>query len=46
MEGNGYQQCRALIAIAEGGLFGKGPGNGTLYRVFASDTDIVLFHHL
>ncbi len=41
MEGNGYQQCRALIAIAEGGLFGKGPGNGTLYRVFASDTDIV-----
>lgn len=41
MEGDGYQQCRALIAIAEGGLFGKGPGNGTLYRVFAADTDIV-----
>ncbi len=41
MEGDGYQQCKALIAIAEGGLFGKGPGNGTLYQVFASDTDIV-----
>lgn len=41
MEGNGYQQCRALIAIAEGGLFGKGPGYGSLYQVFASDTDIV-----
>lgn len=41
MEGDGYQQCKALIAIAEGGLFGKGPGNGTLYQVFAADTDIV-----
>lgn len=41
MEGNGYQQCKALIAIAEGGLFGKGPGCGSLYKVFASDTDIV-----
>lgn len=41
MEGDGYQQCKALIAIAEGGLFGKGPGCGTLYQVFASDTDIV-----
>ncbi|CDE34764.1 MAG: FtsW/RodA/SpoVE family cell cycle protein [Ruminococcus sp.] len=41
MDGNGYQQCRALMAIAEGGLFGKGPGNGSLYQVAASDTDIV-----
>lgn len=41
MEGNGYQQCKALIAIAEGGLFGKGAGCGSLYKVFASDTDIV-----
>lgn len=41
MEGNGYQQCKALIALAEGGLFGKGPGCGSLYQVFASDTDIV-----
>ncbi len=41
MEGDGYQQCKALIAIAEGGLFGKGPGCGSLYKVFAADTDIV-----
>lgn len=41
MEGNGYQQCKALIAIAEGGLFGKGPGCGSLHKVFAFDTDIV-----
>lgn len=40
-EGHGYQQCKALIAIAEGGLFGKGPGCGSLHEVFASDTDIV-----
>lgn len=41
MSGDGYQQCKALIAIAEGGLFGKGPACGSLYQVFASDTDIV-----
>ncbi len=41
MSGDGYQQCKALIAIAEGGLFGKGAGMGSLYQVFASDTDIV-----
>lgn len=41
MSGNGYQQCKALIAIAEGGLFGKGPGCGALHKIFASDTDIV-----
>lgn len=39
--GNGYQQCRALIAIAEGGWFGKGAGHGSLYEVAASETDIV-----
>lgn len=41
MDGDGYQQCKALIAIAEGGLFGKGPGNGTLYQVYAYENDIV-----
>ena len=41
MDGKGYQQCRALIAIAEGGWFGKGPGNGKLYKIAAFDTDIV-----
>lgn len=39
--GNGYQQCQALIAIAEGGWFGKGPGKGSLCRIFAHETDIV-----
>ena len=37
----GYQQTRAMAAIAEGGLFGIGAGNGWLKRVFAADTDIV-----
>lgn len=40
-QGSGYQQCKALIAIAEGGWFGKGPGNGSLHSVAASNTDIV-----
>lgn len=39
--GDGWQQCQALIAIAEGGWFGKGPGHGRLYKVPASDTDII-----
>lgn len=39
--GNGYQQCKALIAIAQGGWFGKGPANGKLYKVAAYDNDIV-----
>lgn len=39
--GSGYQQCKALIAIAEGGWFGKGAGYGTLHNVAAYDTDIV-----
>ncbi|MDD6824653.1 MAG: FtsW/RodA/SpoVE family cell cycle protein [Oscillospiraceae bacterium] len=39
--GNGYQQCRALIGMAEGGWLGKGPGAGKLCNVFAYDTDIV-----
>ncbi|MGN1411388.1 MAG: FtsW/RodA/SpoVE family cell cycle protein [Oscillospiraceae bacterium] len=39
--GSGYQQCKALIAIAEGGWFGKGAGYGTLYKISAYDTDIV-----
>ncbi|MDD6279088.1 MAG: FtsW/RodA/SpoVE family cell cycle protein [Oscillospiraceae bacterium] len=39
--GTGYQQSKALIAIAEGGWFGKGPGHGSLYKVFAYESDIV-----
>lgn len=39
--GNGYQQSRALIGIANGGWFGKGPGNGYLCNIVAHDNDIV-----
>ena len=41
MSGSGYQQVKALTAIAEGGWFGKGAGNGTLVSVAASRTDII-----
>ncbi len=37
----GYQQTRTLMAIASGGLFGIGAGNGILRYVAASDTDLV-----
>lgn len=37
----GYQQVQALMCIASGGLFGLGPGQGKLHRVFAADSDIV-----
>ncbi len=39
--GNGYQQSQALIGIAEGGWFGKGPGKGFLCDIFAHESDIV-----
>lgn len=38
---SGYQQTRAMICIAMGGLFGLGPGKGWLKAVAASDTDLV-----
>ncbi len=38
--GQGYQQTRALMCIASGGLLGLGAGNGYLKRVFAADSDI------
>lgn len=37
----GYQQTRTMIAIASGGLFGLGGGNGNLDKVSAADTDLV-----
>lgn len=40
-DGEGYQQTKALIGIAEGGWFGKGPGHGSLHNVFAYESDIV-----
>ena len=39
--GDGYQQCEALIGIAKGGWLGVGAGNGSLYKIFAHDSDIV-----
>jgi len=36
----GYQQTRALMCIASGGLFGLGPEGGLLQTVFAADSDI------
>ena len=41
MSGSGYQQVKALTAIAQGGWFGKGAGSGALIHVAASRTDIV-----
>lgn len=38
--GMGYQQSRALMCIASGGLLGLGAGRGALKRVFAADSDI------
>ena len=39
--GAGYQQTRALMCIASGGLFGLGAGNGWMCRIFAADSDVV-----
>ena len=39
--GAGYQQTRALMCLASGGLFGLGAGQGWLHNIFAADSDIV-----
>lgn len=39
--GTGYQQTRALMCIASGGLLGLGAGNGMMYKIFAADSDVV-----
>lgn len=39
--GSGWQQSKGLIAIAEGGWFGKGPGQGFMSEVFAHESDMV-----
>ena len=41
VNGSGFQQSRALIAIAKGGWMGRGPGCGDLHEVFAHENDIV-----
>lgn len=37
----GYQQTRALMCIASGGVLGLGPGRGWMKKVFAADSDVV-----
>ena len=39
--GAGFQQTRAIMCIASGGLLGLGVGQGKLKNVFAADSDIV-----
>ena len=39
--GAGFQQVRAMSALASGGLFGRGAGGGWLRNVVAADTDLV-----
>ena len=36
----GYQQTRAIMCLASGGLFGLGTGRGLLKNVFAADSDL------
>lgn len=40
--GAGYQQTRALMCLASGGLFGLGAGNGWMKHIFAADSDMVV----
>ena len=39
--GTGYQQTRALMCIASGGLLGLGAGQGKMKNIFAADSDMV-----
>ena len=38
----GYQQTRALMCMASGGLMGLGAGKGWMKHVFAADSDMVV----
>jgi len=38
----GYQQTRALMCMASGGLLGLGAGQGYMKHVFAADSDVVV----
>ena len=38
----GYQQTRALMCIAAGGVFGLGAGSGWMKNLFAADSDMVI----
>lgn len=37
----GYQQTKAMMCIASGGMFGLGLGKGWLKHLFAADSDVV-----
>lgn len=39
---SGYQQTRALMCIASGGVLGLGAGNGWMKNLFAADSDVVI----
>ena len=39
--GQGFQQTRAIMCLASGGVFGIGAGRGLLKNVFAADSDII-----
>ncbi len=38
----GFQQTRALMCMASGGMLGLGAGNGWMKKVFAADSDMVI----
>ncbi len=38
----GYQQTRALMCMASGGMLGMGVGNGWMKNVFAADSDMAI----
>ena len=38
----GYQQTRALMCMASGGLLGLGPSKGWMKNVFAADSDVAV----
>ena len=38
----GFQQTRALMCMASGGILGLGAGNGYMKNVFAADSDMVV----
>ena len=38
----GYQQVRALVCMASGGIMGLGAGQGWMKNIFAADSDVVV----
>ncbi len=42
INGGGYQQTRALMCMASGGILGLGPNQGWMKNLFASESDVVI----